>query len=49
MTGPPTTDLDEATAPRHQPADRPTTGGHLRTRAVDRAPRTEPRHAFAPP
>ncbi|MFE5162671.1 methyltransferase, FxLD system [Streptomyces sp. NPDC056697] len=48
MTTPPTTDLDEATALRHQLADQLATAGHIRTRAVDQALRTVPRHAFAP-
>ncbi|WP_435058138.1 methyltransferase, FxLD system [Streptomyces sp. bgisy060] len=49
MTTPPiATDLDEATALRHQLADRLAAAGHIRTPAVDRALRAVPRHAFAP-
>lgn len=48
VTTPHTTDLDEATALRHQLADQLTADGHIRTPAVDRALRTVPRHAFAP-
>ncbi|MFD4950494.1 methyltransferase, FxLD system [Streptomyces sp. NPDC058451] len=48
MTTPPTTDLDEATALRHQLADQLAAAGHIRTPSVDRALRTVPRHAFAP-
>ncbi|MEV7795161.1 methyltransferase domain-containing protein [Streptomyces sp. NPDC087512] len=48
VTTPPTTDLDEATALRHQLADELAAAGHIRTPAVDRALRTVPRHAFAP-
>ncbi|MFH7334786.1 methyltransferase, FxLD system [Streptomyces sp. KHY 26] len=48
MTTRPTTDLDEATALRHQLADELAAAGHIRTPAVDRALRTVPRHAFAP-
>ncbi|MFF3411812.1 methyltransferase, FxLD system [Streptomyces sp. NPDC002742] len=48
MTTPPTTDLDEASALRHQLADQLAESGHIRTPAVDEALRTVPRHAFAP-
>lgn len=48
VTTRPTTDLDEATALRHQLADELAAAGHIRTLAVDRALRTVPRHAFAP-
>lgn len=48
VTTRPTTDLDEATALRHQLADELAAAGHIRTPAVDRALRTVPRHAFAP-
>ncbi|WP_435599947.1 hypothetical protein [Streptomyces sp. C10-9-1] len=48
MTTPSTTDLDEATDLRRQPADRLAAAGHIRTPAVDRAVRAVPRHAFAP-
>ncbi|MGW7757926.1 methyltransferase, FxLD system [Streptomyces violaceusniger] len=48
MTTSPTTDLDEATAPRHQLAGQLAAAGHIRTPAVHRALRTVPRHAFAP-
>ncbi|MFB6961393.1 methyltransferase domain-containing protein [Streptomyces sp. NPDC056309] len=48
VTTPPTTDLADATALRHQLADQLAAAGHIRTPAVDHALRTVPRHAFAP-
>ncbi|MEU5510414.1 methyltransferase, FxLD system [Streptomyces fungicidicus] len=48
VTTPPTTDLDDATALRHQLADQLAAAGHTRTPSVDHALRTVPRHAFAP-
>ncbi|WP_392870898.1 GNAT family N-acetyltransferase [Streptomyces sp. LN499] len=48
MTTPPTTDLDEARALRHQLADQLAEAGHIRSPAVDAALRAVPRHAFAP-
>ncbi|ASQ93238.1 methyltransferase, FxLD system [Streptomyces sp. 11-1-2] len=48
VTTSPTTDLDEATALRHQLAGQLAAAGHIRTPAVDQALRTVPRHAFAP-
>ncbi|MBT2527783.1 methyltransferase, FxLD system [Streptomyces sp. ISL-99] len=48
MTTPPTVNLDEASALRHQLADQLAEAGHIRTPAVDEALRTVPRHAFAP-
>ncbi|MFI6697143.1 methyltransferase, FxLD system [Streptomyces sp. NPDC050433] len=48
MTTPPTTDLDEPCALRHQLADQLAEAGHIRTPAVDKAMRTVPRHSFAP-
>ncbi|MFK0025936.1 methyltransferase domain-containing protein [Streptomyces sp. NPDC090798] len=48
VTTSPTTGLDEAGALRHQLADQLAGAGHIRTRAVDKALRTVPRHAFAP-
>ncbi|MFB6641481.1 methyltransferase, FxLD system [Streptomyces chartreusis] len=44
----PATELDEASALRHQLADRLTAAGHIRTTAVEHAFRTVPRHLFAP-
>lgn len=48
VTTPPTTDLDEARALRHQLADQLAEAGHIRSPAVDEALRAVPRHAFAP-
>ncbi|MGW2695683.1 methyltransferase, FxLD system [Streptomyces sp. NPDC001296] len=48
MTTPPTTELDETSALRHQLADQLAAAGHIRTVAVHHALRTVPRHAFAP-
>ncbi|MEU9190142.1 hypothetical protein AB0D14_37570 [Streptomyces sp. NPDC048484] len=48
VTTPRATDLDEASALRHQLADQLAEAGHIRTPAVDEALRTVPRHAFAP-
>ncbi|MFE9446289.1 hypothetical protein ACFYO2_47065 [Streptomyces sp. NPDC006602] len=48
MTTPPTTELDQAGALRHQLADQLVDAGHIRTPAVEDAMRTVPRHAFAP-
>ncbi|MDG9720456.1 hypothetical protein [Streptomyces sp. DH24] len=47
MTTPPTTELDDMGALRHQLADQLTDAGHIRTPAVNNALRTVPRHAFA--
>ncbi|WGD39725.1 methyltransferase, FxLD system [Streptomyces cathayae] len=48
MTTPPTTELDEASEPRHRLADQLHAAGHIRTTAVENAFHTVPRHAFAP-
>ncbi|MFD5494435.1 methyltransferase, FxLD system [Streptomyces sp. NPDC127091] len=48
MTTPPTTELDEASEPRHRLADQLHAAGHIRTTTVENAFHTVPRHAFAP-
>ncbi|MFI6493752.1 methyltransferase, FxLD system [Streptomyces sp. NPDC050564] len=48
VTTPPTTDIDETSALRHQLTDQLTAADHIRTTAVEHAFRTVPRHSFAP-